>query len=452
MAAVDPSNEPPTAVPPPADSGAGITGTPEAGPDQTGLVQHPTGESASPPAVHRAGTDDRPTVELPRVDQTLAEQTTVEQPRVEQGIADRPTVEQPVLSQVAADPPNVEQPVRRQTTADPPAAEQPLLGQTTADPPTAEQSIIPGMDRDPVVSVSDQPDSRVPGGHRSDGDQAVGGPAGSATGDPAGVGDVGDGASGKGVIGGVGDGASSKDGVVGGSGKGVTGAVGGGVSGKGGVGGGKGAAGSGLRQVIGFSMLGILVAFGACLLVVAILVAPKPPPGPGEGSVITDPGEWAPPRQRSEPVRVLIPAIGMDAPLSPMGLAGDGTLEVPPITQPQLAGWFREGPTPGEAGNAVLLGHADTSTAGPAVFYSVGALNVGELVLIVRADGTLAHFQVNGVQAYRKSEFPTELVYGPSSTAGLRLITCGGVWDEKQAAYLDNVVVFASLAAWSEPR
>lgn len=396
MAAVDPSNEPPTVVPPPADSGAGITGTPGAGPDQTGLVQRPAGESASPPAVHRAGTDDRPTVELPRVDQTLAEQTTVEQPRVEQGIADRPTVEQPVLSQVAADPPNVEQPVR---------------GQTTADPPAAEQSIIPGMDRDPVVSVSDQPDSRVPGGYRSDGDQAVGGPAGSATG-----------------------------------------GVGGGASGKGGVGGGQGAAGSGLRQVIGFSMLGILVAFGACLLVVAILVAPKPPPGPGEGSVITEPGEWAPPRQRSEPVRVLIPAIGMDAPLSPMGLAGDGTLEVPPITQPQLAGWFREGPTPGEAGNAVLLGHADTSTAGPAAFYSVGALNVGELVLIVRADGTLAHFQVNGVQAYRKSEFPTELVYGPSSTAGLRLITCGGVWDEKQAAYLDNVVVFASLAAWSEPR
>lgn len=46
-----------------------------------------------------------------------------------------------------------------------------------------------------------------------------------------------------------------------------------------------------------------------------------------------------------------------------------------------------------------------------------------------------------------KEDFPTEDVYGPAPTAQLRLITCGGVFDDSYGHYVDNVVVSAVRVA-----
>ncbi len=40
---------------------------------------------------------------------------------------------------------------------------------------------------------------------------------------------------------------------------------------------------------------------------------------------------------------------------------------------------------------------------------------------------------------------PTQLVYGNTNHAALRLITCGGSFDFSTGHYVDNVVVFATL-------
>ena len=144
----------------------------------------------------------------------------------------------------------------------------------------------------------------------------------------------------------------------------------------------------------------------------------------------------------SVPLRLEIPAIGVDSQVMELGLLDDGTLEVPP--DGSLAGWYDGGPTPGEQGPAVLAGHVDWTT-GPAVFYDLDTLVVGDEVHVSRADATVARFRVTDVQQYPKDEFPTDLVYGDLDHAGLRLITCGGAWDADTQHYEDNTVVFAEL-------
>ncbi|RKN39689.1 class F sortase [Micromonospora endolithica] len=160
-------------------------------------------------------------------------------------------------------------------------------------------------------------------------------------------------------------------------------------------------------------------------------------PGPAR------PGPAVPPLPRADPVAVSIPAIGVDAPLVAVGVDDRGTLEVPPVDKPTVAGWYRHGASPGETGNAVLVGHVD-SAAGPAVFFDLGRLRPGDTVRVSRVDGRVASFVVESVASYPKDRFPTDEVYGPSTSAGLRVITCGGRFDRSSGNYVDNVVVFAT--------
>ncbi|MER7416401.1 class F sortase [Micromonospora peucetia] len=150
---------------------------------------------------------------------------------------------------------------------------------------------------------------------------------------------------------------------------------------------------------------------------------------------------------RSAPTTIAIPRIGVNASIMSLGTNPDGTVQVPPLEQAQLAGWYEPGPSPGEVGNAVIVGHVDSAEMGPAVFFSLGALQSGDTVTVTREDGQQATFTVESVKAYPKTEFPTEQVYGPGDRPGLRVVTCGGVFDEAAGSYPDNVVVFASMPA-----
>jgi hypothetical protein len=144
------------------------------------------------------------------------------------------------------------------------------------------------------------------------------------------------------------------------------------------------------------------------------------------------------------PTRLEIPAIDVDAPIEPLELNPDGTLEVP--DDAEVTGWFTGGPEPGEAGNAIIAGHLDSFT-GPGVFARLRDLERGERIIIHGADGTTLTFAVEGAGQYAKTDFPTEEVYGPSTLPGLRLITCGGGFDHATGHYEDNLVVYA----WPSP-
>jgi sortase family protein len=150
---------------------------------------------------------------------------------------------------------------------------------------------------------------------------------------------------------------------------------------------------------------------------------------------------------RSLPVSVRIPAIGVDSTLLHLGLNSDGTVQVPSLkTSYGEAAWYKYSATPGQIGSSVIEGHVD-STQGPAVFFRLGALRPGDTVDVTLADGITAIFRVTGVREYLKSSFPARTIYGATDFAALRLITCGGAFDNATGHYLSSTVVFASLAS-----
>jgi sortase (surface protein transpeptidase) len=141
------------------------------------------------------------------------------------------------------------------------------------------------------------------------------------------------------------------------------------------------------------------------------------------------------------PVRIEIPRIGVSSALIQLGRAADGTVEVPP---PEVAGWYAPGTRPGDPGSAVIMGHVDSKHA-PAVFYRLRELRRGDEILIRRADGSTLRFVVQRTQQYPKARFPTDDVYYPTLVPELRLVTCGGVFDNNWGHYLSNVIVFARM-------
>jgi sortase (surface protein transpeptidase) len=156
-------------------------------------------------------------------------------------------------------------------------------------------------------------------------------------------------------------------------------------------------------------------------------------------------GELIPALDRSVPVHLDIPEIGVHTGLIGLGRNPDGTVAVPPLTRHAPAGWYRDLASPGEVGPAVILGHVDSARDGPAVFYRLGALRSGDAISVVRADGSTAVFTVLSVTAYPKNDFPTRAVYGPLDHPGLRLVTCGGDFDAASGGYRANIVVYAAL-------
>jgi LPXTG-site transpeptidase (sortase) family protein len=147
---------------------------------------------------------------------------------------------------------------------------------------------------------------------------------------------------------------------------------------------------------------------------------------------------------RSAPVKIRIPAIGVDAPVMEVGRDADGTVQVPPLAEHNLTGWYRYGPSPGQRGPAVILGHVD-STAGISVFYRLRNMHAGDTVYVTLADGKVAAFAVDGLQKVAKDAFPTASVYGKAGYPSLRLITCGGPFDQATGHYVDNIIVYAHL-------
>jgi hypothetical protein len=166
---------------------------------------------------------------------------------------------------------------------------------------------------------------------------------------------------------------------------------------------------------------------------------------PGLGLAHSRPtGVAVSPMARSTPTRITIPAIGVDAPITGVGLASDGTIATPPLANANLAGWYSGGPSPGQLGPAVLVGHVD-GPDGESIFYKLGKLKPGQTVQLDLANHHVAMFSIYSVESYPKGKFPGSRVYGDYTVPGLRLITCGGAYVGGSTGYEDNVVVYASL-------
>ncbi|MEU3922920.1 class F sortase [Streptomyces sp. NPDC029004] len=192
----------------------------------------------------------------------------------------------------------------------------------------------------------------------------------------------------------------------------------------------------------------------ACVLLLGLFLvrngaggASGGPPQPGAAAAhksVADPLPAAPgPLPHSPPRRIAVPSLRVDAPLTEVGLDADGWVDAPPLENSNLAGWYRGAVSPGERGTSVVVGHVDNS-AGPAVFYSLGSLQRGSRIEILRGDGRTAVFAVYAVQVFAKKSFPAERIYRDTPRPELRVITCGGGYT-KETGYDGNVVASARL-------
>jgi sortase (surface protein transpeptidase) len=165
--------------------------------------------------------------------------------------------------------------------------------------------------------------------------------------------------------------------------------------------------------------------------------------GCGQAPAAESPGPTAPDAsitsaEVAAPEWLEIPAIGAESSLVPLGLTADGQHEVPPLEQQHQAGWFEPGPEPGQPGPAIILGHVN-GDGKPGVFARLTEVAVGDEVLV---DGRA--YRVYEVLTADKDAFPRDRVYGNTDRPELRVITCGGAFDENAASYEDNVIVFAA--------
>jgi LPXTG-site transpeptidase (sortase) family protein len=144
----------------------------------------------------------------------------------------------------------------------------------------------------------------------------------------------------------------------------------------------------------------------------------------------------------SEPTTIAIPTIDVRSKLVDIGLDSQGAMETPvPVDK---AGWFTPSPPPGVPGATVVAGHV-TWNQEPMVFFDLGKLRRGDTVELTREDGAVVVYEVTRTGSFPKDEFPTKAVYSQPDQPELRLITCGGEYDEVNNRYLANVIVWAEM-------
>ncbi len=141
------------------------------------------------------------------------------------------------------------------------------------------------------------------------------------------------------------------------------------------------------------------------------------------------------------PVRLQIAALGVNAPVVPVGVATDGTLGIP--ASPSVVGWWAGGGSPGQASGAtVLVGHVDSATQGLGALFKLKDLRPGARVSVITG-GRTWRYAVQAIRAYAKTQLPAAAVFGQQVAPRLVIVTCGGPFDAATGHYRDNIVAYA---------
>lgn len=199
-----------------------------------------------------------------------------------------------------------------------------------------------------------------------------------------------------------------------------------------------------LARILTAVTFGAVLAGGAAFVVTGTSEPSAPPPA--DTPTVAEQADVPVP-----PLGLRIPDLDVEVPLDTVGLNPDGTVEVPPVTSPEVAALYDPpGPAvvlPGDAGPSVVLGHVSGRPDGapdsiPGVFHALADLDPGDTVETVR-DGQVTVWRVERVETHDKTSFPTADVYGDVDSPALRLVTCGGAWVGGAIGFSDNVIAFA---------
>jgi sortase A len=143
------------------------------------------------------------------------------------------------------------------------------------------------------------------------------------------------------------------------------------------------------------------------------------------------------------PIRIVIPAISVDAHVEHVGVGSNGHMQVP--RRYENTAWYARGFFPGEAGSAVIAGHIDNSLGRAGVFISLEDLEVGDDIFVYDEQGNNLHFKVESYERYHYLQAPLDRIFGPRDESYLNLITCVGEWLTSARSYEERLVVYTRL-------
>lgn len=150
-------------------------------------------------------------------------------------------------------------------------------------------------------------------------------------------------------------------------------------------------------------------------------------------------GQRSPDRPRAS--QVSVPTGGIDSVVRPVGVSPDGQMALP--ANPEVLGWYRFGPAPGDgSGSVVLAGHLDSKRYGLGPLVGLREVEVGDPVTVVRSDGTRVGYSVVDIRRYDRQALPAE-VFARTGPERLRIVTCGGEYLPEAGGYQQNLVVTA---------
>ena len=147
----------------------------------------------------------------------------------------------------------------------------------------------------------------------------------------------------------------------------------------------------------------------------------------------------------SVPAHLIIPRIGVDAPVENVNIQSNGDLGTPVQNQWEGVGWYSNGPRPGQAGSAVIDGHLDRPGGYPAVFWYLRDVQVGDVIMVVDTNGKTLRFRVTRTAAYPPLAAPLQEIFGDTGGTYLNLITCAGTWVPSQHQTTLRLVVYTTL-------
>jgi len=143
--------------------------------------------------------------------------------------------------------------------------------------------------------------------------------------------------------------------------------------------------------------------------------------------------------------RLLIPAIGVNAPIESVGVQPNGAMETPRQSPWSDVGLYTGGPRPGDRGSAVIAGHLDRPGGNPAAFWLLRELHIGDEVQFVDAHDKILLFHVTRIEAYPVQDAPVQVIFGDRTGRFLNLTTCAGDWIPTQHQRTMRLVVYTSF-------
>jgi len=143
-------------------------------------------------------------------------------------------------------------------------------------------------------------------------------------------------------------------------------------------------------------------------------------------------------------MRMVIPKIGVDAPVTVRAIGSDGVMGAPngrfDVVWYDFSAFSGLGGYPGSSGNAVFSGHVDYHPHYTAVFWDLNLLAPGDIIEVYLPNGSVARYAVQWSESIDpESDFSSYC--GATGEATITIVTCQGTFDPSTGQYNHRLVV-----------